>query len=67
MEVQKRIVLKIKGMTIERTRQLLGKKVAHLSDNEVLLLIQQTDNALDFIFKFSIQNKRRIIYNENNS
>lgn len=42
-------------MTIERTRELLGKKVAHLSDDKVLLLIQQTDKALDSIFKLSIQ------------
>lgn len=42
-------------MTIERTRELLGERVAHLSDDKILLLIQQIDNALDFIFKLSIQ------------
>lgn len=42
-------------MTIERTRELLGDKVAHLSDNKVLLLIQQTDASLDVIFKLSVK------------
>lgn len=42
-------------MTIERTRELLGEKVAHLSDEKILLLIQQTDASLDAIFKFSVK------------
>ncbi len=42
-------------MTIERTRELLGEKVAHLSDEKVLLLIQQTDASLDVIFKLSVK------------
>ncbi len=42
-------------MTIQRTRELLGEKIVHLSDDKVLLLIQQTDNALDSIFKLSIE------------
>ena len=41
-------------MTIERTRELLGEKVAHLSDDKVLLLIQQTEASLDAIFQLSI-------------
>ncbi len=42
-------------MTIERTRELLGGKVAHLSDEKVLLLIQQTEASLDAIFKLSVK------------
>lgn len=42
-------------MTIERTRELLGKKVAHLSDEKILLLIQQTEDSLDVIFKLSVK------------
>ena len=42
-------------MTIERTRELLGEKVTHLSDEKILLLIQQTDASLDAIFKLSVK------------
>lgn len=42
-------------MTIERTRELLGGKVAHLSDEKVLLLIQQADSSLDVFFKLSVK------------
>lgn len=42
-------------MTIERTRELLGEKVAHLSDEKILLLIQQADASLDAIFKLSVK------------
>jgi len=42
-------------MTIERTRQLLGDKVANLSDDEVLLLIQQTDKSIDALFHLAVK------------
>ena len=42
-------------MTIERTRELLGGKVAHLSDDKILLLILQTETSLDVIFKLSVR------------
>lgn len=42
-------------MTVERTRQLLGTKVSNLSDNEVLLLIQQTDESIDVFFSLSVK------------
>lgn len=41
-------------MTIERTRKLLKGKVSHLSDDKILLLIQQAEASLDVIFKLSI-------------
>lgn len=42
-------------MTIERTRQILGKKVAHFSDDELLAFIQQTDKALDVFFQLAVK------------
>lgn len=41
-------------MTIERTRELLGAKVAHLSDQEVLDFIQRTDQILNVLIKRSV-------------
>jgi len=38
-------------MTIERTRELLKEKVAHLSDSELLEFINKTDKALDAIMQ----------------
>lgn len=42
-------------MTIQRTRELLKEKVAHLSDDEVLLLIQRTDKSIDSLFKLAVK------------
>ena len=42
-------------MTVERTRQLLGNKIAHLSDEEVLALIQRTEKALHPLFTLAVQ------------
>jgi len=41
-------------MTIERTRQILGSKIAHLSDEEVLKFISSTDKLLDVLMKKAV-------------
>lgn len=42
-------------MTIERTRQILGKKVEHLSDEDLLHLIEQTDKAMGALFQLAVR------------
>lgn len=42
-------------MTIERTRQLLGGKIANLSDSDVLILIQKTNKSIDALFYLSVK------------
>lgn len=52
-------------MTIERTRQILGQKVAHLTDEQVLMLIQKTDKAAEALFKLAV--KKAYTQNKKNS
>ena len=40
-------------MTIKRTRELLGQKVVHLSDKELLLFINETDMLLDVLISMA--------------
>ncbi len=42
-------------MTIEKTRQLLGEKISHLTDDQILNLIEKTDKALDGMFKIAVK------------
>ena len=42
-------------MTIERTRELLKEKVAYLTDEQVLELIQQTDKSIDALFHLAVK------------
>ena len=41
-------------MTVERTREILGNKIAHLTDTEVLKLISRTDKLLDVLIKKAV-------------
>lgn len=58
-------------MTIQRTRELLKEKVARLSDDEVLQLIQRAGETVDVLFtlstKLAIANRKGKAYNENRS
>ncbi len=42
-------------MTIERTRELLGDKVAMISDDDLLLLIARVDTSALEILKVSVK------------
>jgi hypothetical protein len=42
-------------MTVERTRQLLGSKVSHLTDEQVLRFISSTDKFLDVLLKQAVR------------
>ena len=42
-------------MTIERTRQIFGNKIAHLSDEEILLFIQQSGSLVDSVLDIAVE------------
>lgn len=42
-------------MTIQRVREIFGKKVAHMSDEEILEFIKQLSILCDELFKMAIE------------
>lgn len=44
-------------MTIERSRELLKEKVAHLTDIELLAFINKTELSIDLIMQTIVKNK----------
>ena len=42
-------------MTIQRTREILGKKVEHLTDDEVLMLISKNEKMIDAVFRLAVK------------
>ena len=42
-------------MTVERTKQLLGAKISHLSDEEILQFLQATDGMLGILMQKSVK------------
>ena len=42
-------------MTIQKTRQIMGKKIKHLTDDEVLMLISKNEKMIDAVYELAVK------------